>query len=202
MSTSIAPRYPVAMTLRKRDAQNTKARILRAAQELFSTRGYAGTGVRDITDRAGINISLVSRYFGSKEKLFEAALGASMDAVSILEDIQPETFGKQMVAAFLNTQADEINPLHIMVLAAGDDSARAIADRVHREKFIALLTQWFDKANLNRSNSEARAALFAALAAGFHLYRLLYPLEPLTGEMTTDSRRWLEQAFQSIVDVP
>jgi AcrR family transcriptional regulator len=46
--------------------------ILSTAERLFSTKGFDGTSVRDIADEAGVNIAMISYYFGSKEKLMEA----------------------------------------------------------------------------------------------------------------------------------
>ncbi|HEX8460008.1 MAG TPA: TetR/AcrR family transcriptional regulator [Segetibacter sp.] len=46
--------------------------ILTTAEGLFSTKGFDGTSVRDIAEEAGVNIAMISYYFGSKEKLMEA----------------------------------------------------------------------------------------------------------------------------------
>jgi len=46
--------------------------ILCVAERLFSAKGFDGTSVRDIADDAGVNIAMISYYFGSKEKLMEA----------------------------------------------------------------------------------------------------------------------------------
>ena len=43
-----------------------------AAEKLFGEKGFEGSSVRDIADEAGINIAMISYYFGSKEKLLEA----------------------------------------------------------------------------------------------------------------------------------
>ena len=45
---------------------------MEAAEKLFADRGFAGTSVRDIADAAGVNLAMISYYFGSKEKLMEA----------------------------------------------------------------------------------------------------------------------------------
>lgn len=46
--------------------------IIEIAERLFSESGFNGTSVRDIADEAGINVAMISYYFGSKEKLMEA----------------------------------------------------------------------------------------------------------------------------------
>jgi len=45
---------------------------MEAAEKLFADRGFAGTSVRDIAEAAGVNLAMISYYFGSKEKLMEA----------------------------------------------------------------------------------------------------------------------------------
>jgi TetR/AcrR family transcriptional regulator len=49
----------------------TEARILRAATEVFRTRGRDGARMQDIADVAGINKAMLHYYFRSKDKLFE-----------------------------------------------------------------------------------------------------------------------------------
>lgn len=46
--------------------------IIEVAERLFSQKGFAGTSVRDIAQEADVNVSMISYYFGSKEKLIEA----------------------------------------------------------------------------------------------------------------------------------
>lgn len=49
-----------------------QVQILEAAENLFAQKGFDGTSVRDIAEEAGVNLAMISYYFGSKEKLFEA----------------------------------------------------------------------------------------------------------------------------------
>ena len=46
--------------------------IMESAEKLFAEKGFAGTSVRDIADEAGVNLAMISYYFGSKDKLLEA----------------------------------------------------------------------------------------------------------------------------------
>jgi AcrR family transcriptional regulator len=45
--------------------------ILFAAEKLFAEKGFEGTSTREIAKSANVNISMISYYFGSKEKLYE-----------------------------------------------------------------------------------------------------------------------------------
>ena len=47
-----------------------KKRILNAAMEQFSMRGFEGTSVRDICVAANVNVAAVNYYSRSKEQLY------------------------------------------------------------------------------------------------------------------------------------
>ncbi len=66
-----------------RDAEQTKAKILEAAVAEFTSRGFHGARVAQIADRAGVNVSLLYRYFGSKEQLLHTIL------CGVIEGAQP-----------------------------------------------------------------------------------------------------------------
>jgi AcrR family transcriptional regulator len=51
---------------------NRRTLLLDKAEELFSEHGYEGTSIRLLAREAGMNVAMISYYFGSKEKLFEA----------------------------------------------------------------------------------------------------------------------------------
>ncbi|MFD6811748.1 helix-turn-helix domain-containing protein, partial [Streptomyces anthocyanicus] len=56
-----------------RRSDTTRAAILEAARERFAADGYERATIRAIARDAGIDPSLVMRYFGNKEGLFAAA---------------------------------------------------------------------------------------------------------------------------------
>ena len=53
---------------------DSRQRILQAAVQLFASKGYAATGVREIAGEAGVNLAMVSYFFGSKTGLLEEIL--------------------------------------------------------------------------------------------------------------------------------
>jgi AcrR family transcriptional regulator len=52
-----------------RKAEQTRQRIQDSALELFASKGYEGTTMRDIAARAGCSPGLAYRYFSSKEEM-------------------------------------------------------------------------------------------------------------------------------------
>jgi TetR/AcrR family transcriptional regulator len=55
---------------RQRDAERSRERILAAAVAEFGDKGYAGARVGEIAARAGVNVQLISYYFGGKAGLY------------------------------------------------------------------------------------------------------------------------------------
>jgi len=75
----------------KMEFNNKQIQIIETAEKLFADRGFDGASVRDIADEAGINVAMISYYFGSKEKLLEAlfnyrAMGTTQKLVSMIAD--------------------------------------------------------------------------------------------------------------------
>ncbi|OJW85274.1 MAG: hypothetical protein BGO69_06560 [Bacteroidetes bacterium 46-16] len=74
------------------DYNEKQVQIIETAERLFAAKGFEGTSVRDIAQEAGINIAMISYYFGSKEKLIEAifAYRISYTRLTILNVINDE----------------------------------------------------------------------------------------------------------------
>lgn len=62
------------------DVERTRAKLLRAATELFYRDG-TGAGVNELAQRAGVSKLSIYRHFGSKERLLEAVLRQRSDRV-------------------------------------------------------------------------------------------------------------------------
>ncbi len=60
------------MTSRK-DGLETQGRLLEAACNLFSLKGFRDVTVAEVCDAAGANLAAVNYHFGSKEQLYAAA---------------------------------------------------------------------------------------------------------------------------------
>ncbi|WP_068275752.1 TetR/AcrR family transcriptional regulator [Aldersonia kunmingensis] len=63
---------------RRLQADQTRAAILEAARDLFATRGWVGTSVRDIARTADVSIETVYATVGAKAAVLKAALDFSI----------------------------------------------------------------------------------------------------------------------------
>ncbi len=70
-------------TVRRRDPDASRARILAAATAEFAAKGLGEARVDEIAARAGINKRMLYHYFGNKEKLFQAALEEVYETICV-----------------------------------------------------------------------------------------------------------------------
>jgi AcrR family transcriptional regulator len=63
-------------------SQDTKSRILDAAEALFTEHGFEATSLRQLTSAAGVNLAAVNYHFGTKEELFQAVLTRRLDPMN------------------------------------------------------------------------------------------------------------------------
>ena len=71
-----ARRY--ASPIRAKRAMETRAALMSAAAELFTTKGWAATGMRDVADAAGVAIETVYSHFASKRALLQAVIDVAV----------------------------------------------------------------------------------------------------------------------------
>jgi AcrR family transcriptional regulator len=57
---------------------NVRQRLLDAALQLFSTKGYAATSVRELVEAAGVTKPVLYYYFKNKEGLYLALMGDAL----------------------------------------------------------------------------------------------------------------------------
>lgn len=81
------------------EPKDKKKHILDTAEELFATKGFEAATVRDIADAAGVNLAMISYYFGSKEKMMESLFTDRMEVMkmkveSLLKDESLTPFQK------------------------------------------------------------------------------------------------------------
>jgi AcrR family transcriptional regulator len=181
-------------TPKRRNAPQTKAKILAAAQRAFAEHGYSQSGIRDIAAIADVSSTLLLRYYGSKAALFEAALIAAMPLAELLADTPRERFGETLAALFMNAGID-IQPPSIIALAIGDAEARAIATRVIDERIIAPLAKW-----LGPPDGQVRALQIVMLAMSFVQFSRQLPLIPQRRGAGRKLAQWFAASVQGIVE--
>jgi AcrR family transcriptional regulator len=67
------------------DPEETRARLLEAAAEVFAEVGYHAATIRQICAKANANVALVNYHFGDKSELYEAVLNSLLRDSAVME---------------------------------------------------------------------------------------------------------------------
>ncbi|OPG06113.1 TetR family transcriptional regulator [Streptomyces sp. GKU 895] len=163
------------------EAADTRDRILAAAREEFSERGYEKTSVRGIAKAAGVDSALVHHYFGTKEQVFEAAVEVAFAPALIERDTvlegPVEDVGERMTRVIFGLWENPVTraPLLAIVRSAVNNEAAAT---VFRRLVSAQLLRRI-AGELDAPDAELRAELAAAQLVGIAMLRYVIKVEPL-----------------------
>lgn len=102
--------------------EESEARILDAAEQLFAAHGFNGVSIKDIAVAAEVDTSLVHYYFGSKAGLFTAVLarrapGINQARIASMRDYEATARGDVTVAGAVRAY---LEPAFAIAIAGGD----------------------------------------------------------------------------------
>lgn len=187
-------------------AEETRARILSAAEECFAQHGYEAAGVAEICERAGVSKGAFYHHFASKQDLFMALLGNWLDGLdaglravrsqtATVPDALRELAG--MVGFVLNSAGGRLPMfLEFWTQAARDPEvwAATIAPyRRYRAFFAELVQAGVAEGSLRPVDAEVVAQVIVSLAVGTILQGLL-------DRDGTDWNRSVRQGIEIILD--
>ncbi|MBB6418704.1 TetR/AcrR family transcriptional regulator [Streptomyces sp. AK010] len=163
------------------ESADTRDRILTAARDEFSERGYEKTSVRGIAKSAGVDSALVHHYFGTKEQVFEAAItlafGPALQAPKAIEEGPLDGVGERLARFFFGVwenPATRAPLLAIVRSALTNDTAAAVFRRIIATQVLRRIA-----VRLELPDAELRAELAAAQLVGTAILRYVLRIEPL-----------------------
>ncbi|TMV88621.1 TetR/AcrR family transcriptional regulator [Thioclava sp. BHET1] len=152
------------------NGDQTREKILNAAETLFGERGFEGVSLRDITGEASVTLALASYHFGSKENLFEEVVARRA------ADLSKERLARLAALATPDTRAllDAFMSPLFEKAATGDPGWVAYLRLLSRlgegDKWLPLLEKYFDDTGqvfLARLGEATTGANPDTLARGF-----------------------------------
>jgi AcrR family transcriptional regulator len=167
---------------RRRGAPDTKGEILAAARTVFGERGYDGATMRAIAAAASVDPALVHHYFGTKEKLFLAAMEIPFDPAVIADSIASSAagagIGERAIRTFLGVWGDPAGRAPMLAL---------LRSAMQHETAARLLRQFVTRAIIGRvlvgfegvPHGVLRAEAMASHLIGLAIVRYVVKLEPI-----------------------
>lgn len=131
------------LVVRKRDAAATRASLLSAATAHFAREAYDSVSLRAVAADAGVDVSLVSRYFGGKEELFAAVLESCPPPDELFAG-DPADFGERIARMLVDEplENDKFEVILVMLRSASHPSAAEAIRKSGEERFYGPFARW------------------------------------------------------------
>jgi TetR/AcrR family transcriptional regulator, cholesterol catabolism regulator len=149
-------------------SEATRAALVELAGELFATRGYAQTSMRDIAREGPVSMGAIYLHFKNKAELLVEALETKIhdELEGPVDDARPADHVEQLMRDALDvTQRRDLRALLVQAAAASqtDEETRA---RV-RDAQQAHIDDWVARYEANRARLEFDEDLDIATAARY-----------------------------------
>jgi AcrR family transcriptional regulator len=158
-------------------SEDTRSAILAAARSRFAAEGYGATTIRAVAADAGIDPSMVMRYYGSKDGLFAAAIDIEL-RLPDLSRAPRRQLGPALVRHWIELwEADDSTELLHVLLRSAITNEHA-ADRlrsVFGQQVMRTITDVVD----NPEEAAVRAGLVSSQMLGLALTRHILKLPPV-----------------------
>ena len=158
----------------------------------FTLHSYDQVGVREITNAAGVNSSLVNRYFGTKENLFAEVMhsGSGFEALDdcsfdqALARLADHALDRAMFRA-------DFDPVLALIRSAPIASAQPVLQDYLTRHTIEPLARLIDGKDANE-----RASLIVAFVIGIIILRVVIKVDPLVSTTRNDLAALIESAVK------
>ena len=169
-----------ARTGRRPGSSDTRDRNLAAARAAFGELGFEAATIRGVAARAGVDPALVHHYFGTKQRLFVAAMEIPHDVAAVIPralDGPPEELGLRIARFVLELwDSPEMHPLMLGIVrsAATDPVAAGMFRQVLAEgPFLAMARA------TDRPDADLRATLVGSQLVGLAMARYIVKVDPI-----------------------
>ncbi len=193
----------------QRRGEETRSRILKAAEECFAQHGYDATGVAEICRRAGVSKGAFYHHFPSKQAVFLellnrwlAGLDTQLEAARAEAGTVPEKFLRMasMVRQVFQAAGGQLPIfLEFLTQAAHDPAVwqTTVAPyRRYRALFSGMIEAGIAEGTLRPVDPETAAQIIVSLAVGLVLQGLLDPDGADWGQVASEGVRMILESIE------
>ncbi|MET9377988.1 TetR family transcriptional regulator [Streptomyces sp. NPDC003035] len=180
-----------------RRSDGTRAAILDAARERFASDGYERATIRAIARDAGIDPSMVMRYYGSKQGLFAAAADFKLELPE-LGGLPSRHVGVALVTHFIDRwERDDVLTGLLRVGVTNEAGMERM-----QEVFASQLGPLTRGVCPDPAEAPRRAALVASQILGMALTRYVLRFGPAVEMSREEIVAWLGPTIQRYLTAP
>ena len=184
-------------TGRRAGESGTREAILDAARSRFARSGYDGATIRAIAADAGVDPALVHHFYGTKEKLFVAAMHFPIVPSEVLQDVvgsSRQRRGEAIVRTVLGIWDDppaRVTALGLLRSAVTNEGAARMLREFVSDAILSLVARAAEP-----HDADFRAALVASQVVGLGFARLVLELEPVASASVDELARAIGPTLQ------
>ncbi|MDI1464817.1 TetR family transcriptional regulator [Catellatospora sp. KI3] len=160
---------------------DTRESILAAARNLFAERGFDAATMRAIGAEAEVDPALVHHYFGTKEKLFIAAMQFPVDPQQLVAEVTAggrDEAGARLVRTFLSIWDSPVGAIGASLLRSAVSNEWTL--KLLREFLTTqILRRVLAELQLDPAQAQLRASLVVSQIGGLAFARYILKLEPI-----------------------
>ncbi|MDO8187482.1 TetR family transcriptional regulator [Conexibacter sp. JD483] len=180
------------------DGAQAREAILAAAREQFGARGYDAATLRGIATAAGVDVALVSYYFGAKSDLFVAALHLPISPAQILDALLAagtDGLGERLFERLLAVWDEPASGAQLISVLRSATSQFDMLRDFLTQQIVPRLA-----AAIDAPDAELRATAVASQVLGLLLARYVLRVEPLASAPRAEVAALYAPTIQRYVD--
>ncbi|HJV36471.1 TetR/AcrR family transcriptional regulator [Geomonas sp.] len=183
-----------------------RSKLIATATPLFAEKGFHGVGVREIAAATGVNLSMISYYFGGKEGLYAAVLNEQFETITRVTELKSmdcdamekfELYVRATVARYRK------NPYLLRFYTSELTNPTPCFETIVKPAIKGVVQILIETFSDGLSHERFREGLnptdtVLALAGMINFYFLL---EPATGELVDHAQERDEELIRHIMDI-
>lgn len=183
-----------------------RATLIATATPLFAEKGFHGVSVRELAAAAGVNISMISYYFGGKEALYAAVLNgqfATLKRVAEIKTMDTDPLKKFELYVRATVARYRKNPYLLRFYTSELTNPTPCFETIVKPAIKGVVQILLETFSDGLSHEKFREGLnpadtVLALAGMINFYFLL---EPATGELVDHAPERDEELIRHIMDI-
>ncbi len=197
MTTAEQPPAPRKKTGRRPGGADTRGVVLEAARAEFAARGYEKASMRAIGRAAGVDAALLHHYFGSKDRLFMAAMEFPVEPAAVVALVlsgDRAAVGERVAEFLLDVWEQPAALERLLALLRAAATTEQVAQLMRgfvQEELVHRVA-----AELGVEQGELRTELMLSQVLGLAMARYVLKVEPLASANRAELVPLLARTFQ------
>jgi AcrR family transcriptional regulator len=188
---------------RRAGESRTREAITEAARRQFAQRGFDRTSLRSVAQEAGVDPTLVSHFFGSKQELFVKVVELPFDPAAVLPGVvagDRDEIGLRLarfILAVLESDEGRQRFTGLMRAAASEEAAARLLREIVTHRILGTIAE-----HLGADDAAFRASLAGSQVVGLVMARYVVGVEPLASRPADEVAETVAPVLQHYLTEP